>query len=100
MRMQLMIESLVQAVEKAGTVEAVPVALSLERVQITKFGQKGFMRATDHQFQQALVVGQMDHQGEPGVAFDVEGSSYGFRVIKALSPEAAQMPSRCQMQRF
>ena len=100
MRMQLMIEALVQAIEKAGTVEAAPVARALEHVSLQKFGQKGFMRALDHQFQQALVVGQMDHQGEPGVAFDVEGSSYGFRVIKSLTPEAAQMPSSCQMQRY
>jgi len=100
MRMQLMIEALVQAIEKAGTVDAVPVARALERVALQKFGQKGFMRAVDHQFQQALVVGQMDHQGEPGVVFDVEGSSYGFRVIKSLTPEAAQMPSSCQMQRY
>jgi len=100
MRMQLMIEALVQAIEKAGTVEAAPVARALEHVALQKFGQKGFMRAVDHQFQQALVVGQMDHQGEPGVAFDVEGSSYGFRVIKSLTPEAAQMPSSCQMQRY
>ena len=40
------------------------------------------MRAADHQFQQPLVVGVMDRQGAPGVKFDVEGSGYGFRVIK------------------
>ncbi|MCX7260845.1 MAG: branched-chain amino acid ABC transporter substrate-binding protein [Burkholderiales bacterium] len=99
MRMQLMVESLVQAIEASQSVSAIPVAKALERVQIQKFGQRGFMRGSDHQFQQSLVVGIMDHQGEPGVAFDVEGSSYGFRVIKTLSPEAAQMPSQCQMQR-
>ena len=99
MRMQLMVESLVQAIEAAQSVSAIPVAKSLERVQIQKFGQRGFMRASDHQFQQPLVVGIMDHQGEPGVPFDVEGSSYGFRVIKTLSPEQAQMTSQCQMQR-
>ena len=99
MRMQLMVESLVQAIETAQSVSAIPVAKALERVQIQKFGQRGFMRASDHQFQQSLVVGIMDHQGEPGVPFDVEGSSYGFRVIKTLSPEQAQMPSQCQMQR-
>ena len=99
MRMQLMVESLVQAIEAAQSVSAIPVAKSLERVQIQKFGQRGFMSASDHQFQQPLVVGIMDHQGEPGVPFDVEGSSYGFRVIKTLSPEQAQMPSQCKMQR-
>ena len=99
MRMQLMMESLVQAIEAAQSVSAIPVAKALERVQIQIFGQRGFMRASDHQFQQPLVVGIMDHQGEPGVPFDVEGSSYGFRVIKTLSPEQAQMTSQCQMQR-
>ena len=99
MRMQLMVESLVQAIEASQSVSAIPVAKALERVQIQKFGQRGFMRGSDHQFQQSLVVGIMDHQGEPGVPFDVEGSSYGFRVIKTLSPEQAQMPSQCQMQR-
>ena len=99
MRMQLMVESLVQAIEASQSVSAIPVAKALERVQIQKFGQRGFMRGSDHQFQQSLVVGIMDHQGEPGVPFDVEGSSYGFRVIKTLSPEQAQMPSQRQMQR-
>ena len=99
MRMQLMVESLVQAIEASQSVSAIPVAKALELVQIQKFGQRGFMRGSDHQFQQSLVVGIMDHQGEPGVPFDVEGSSYGFRVIKTLSPEAAQLPSQCQMQR-
>ena len=99
MRMQLMVEALVQAIETAQSVSAIPVAMALERAQIQKFGQRGFMRASDHQFQQSLVVGIMDHQGEPRVPFDVEGSSYGFRVIKTLSPEAAQLPSQCQMQR-
>ena len=99
MRMQLMVESLVQAIEAAQSVSAIPVAMALKRVQIQKFGQRGFMRGSDHQFQQSLLVGIMDHQGEPGVPFDVEGSSYGFRVIKTLSPEQAQMPSQCQMQR-
>ena len=99
MRMQLMVESLVQAIETAQSVSAIPVAKAMERARIQKFGQRGFMRAADHQFQQSLVVGIMDHQGEPGVPFDVEGSSYGFRVIKTLNPEQAQLPTQCQMQR-
>lgn len=99
MRMQLMIESLVQAIEAAKTTNAVAVARALEQVKTSKFGQKGFMRAVDHQFQQSLVVGLMDHQGEQGVPFDVEGSSYGFRIIKSLTPEAAQLPAACHMQR-
>jgi branched-chain amino acid transport system substrate-binding protein len=57
------------------------------------------MRAADHQFQQPLVVGVMDKLGTPGVKFDVEGSGYGFRVVKTVAAAAAEQPSSCNMQR-
>lgn len=97
MRMQLMIEALAQAIERAGTVEAVPLAQALEQVNVTLAGQNGRMRAADHQFQQPLVVGLMDRQGTPGVRFDVEGSGYGFRVIRQLAPAQAELPHACRM---
>ena len=99
MRMQLLIEALAQAVEAAGTEEAIPLARALEQVNVTFAGQTGRMRAADHQFQQPLVVGVMDRQGTPGVKFDVEGSGYGFRVIRTLAPAQAEMPHACRMAR-
>ena len=99
MRMQLMVEALAQSIEKAGTTTSVAVANELERVKVSLAGQTGAMRASDHQFQQTLVVGVMDRQGTPGVKFDVEGSGYGFRVIKTLSAANAQLPTSCKMQR-
>ena len=99
MRMQLMVEALAQSIEKAGTTTPVAVANELERVKVSLAGQTGAMRASDHQFQQTLVVGVMDRQGAPGVKFDVEGSGYGFRVIKTLSAANAQLPTSCKMQR-
>jgi len=99
MRMQLMVEALAQAINKAGSTEPVAVARALERVAVSLQGQGGSMRASDHQFQQALVVGVMERQGAPGVKFDVEGSGYGFRVIKTLTPAQAEMPTTCQMTR-
>lgn len=100
MRMQLMIESLAQALERAGSVEAAAVASAMEQVKVTLAGQAGAMRAADHQFQQTLVVGVMDRQGAPGVKFDVEGSGYGFRVVRVIAPEKAELPTSCKMQRF
>ncbi|MGJ7528642.1 branched-chain amino acid ABC transporter substrate-binding protein [Variovorax sp. GB1P17] len=99
MRLQLLIEALVQAVERAGSVDAVAVARALEQADVSLYGQRGRMRATDHQFQQQLVVGVMDRQGKPGVQFDVEGSGYGFRVIKTIAPERAELPTSCKMKR-
>ena len=99
MRMQLMMESLVQAIEKAGTTNSIAVSSALAGTSVTFSSQTGTMRAADHQFQQPLVVGLMDKMGTPGVKFDVEGSGYGFRVIKSLSAEQAQAPTTCKMQR-
>jgi len=99
MRMQLMVESLAQAIEKAGSVQAVAVARQLEKAAVTLHGQHGAMRALDHQFQQPLMVGVMERQGAAGVKFDVEGSGYGFRVIKTIPAARAEQPGRCKMQR-
>jgi branched-chain amino acid transport system substrate-binding protein len=103
MRMQLMIESLAQAIERAGAsgapLNAASVAAQLEQADVTLAGQRARMRAADHQLQQPLVVAVMDKQGTPGVKFDVEGSGYGFRPMRQLSAEQAEMPHSCQMQR-
>lgn len=99
MRMQLMLEALAQSIEAAGTTDPTTVAAQLERVSVSFASQSAAMRRSDHQFQQALVVGLMERQGSPGVKFDVEGSGYGFRVIKTLGAAQAELPSSCKMQR-
>jgi branched-chain amino acid transport system substrate-binding protein len=108
MRMQLMVEALTQALEKAGGagklaagegLDVAAVARELEMVSVNLQGQSGQMRASDHQFQQPLVVGVMDRAGTPGVKFDVEGSGYGFRVVKTIAAAAAEQPTSCKMQR-
>jgi branched-chain amino acid transport system substrate-binding protein len=98
LRMQLMIEALAQAFERAGSEDPQKVAKALESADVTLAGQRGTMRATDHQFQQPLVVGVMERQGTPGVPFDVEGSGYGFRVVRTISAADAQMPTTCRLQ--
>ena len=99
MRMQLMVEALAQSLEKAGVSDSTAVAAQLERAAVSLSGQQGRMRAADHQFQQPLQVALMDKQGAPGVKFDVEGSGYGFRVIKSIAPERAEQPHSCKMMR-
>ncbi len=100
MRMQLMMLALVQAMEKAATAgDMVAVGRQLEGLTVSLNGQGGRMRESDHQFQQALVVGVMERQGGPGVSFDVEGSGYGFRVIRQITAAQAELPTRCVMAR-
>jgi branched-chain amino acid transport system substrate-binding protein len=95
-----MIEALAQAIGQAGSTDAVAVAKRLEHAVVSLQGQGGSMRASDHQFQQPLVVGVMERQGAPGVKFDVEGSGYGFRVVKTIPASQAEMPTTCKMARY
>ncbi len=107
MRMQLMMESLAQSVDKAvdkatsvsksNAIDLIAVQAALSKASVTFSGQTGVMRSSDHQFQQPLVVGLMDKLGTSGVKFDVEGSGYGFRVIKQISAKAAEQPTTCKM---
>ncbi|MBS0596834.1 MAG: branched-chain amino acid ABC transporter substrate-binding protein [Proteobacteria bacterium] len=99
LRMQLMIEALAQAIGRAGSADALAVARQLEHADVSLAGRRGRMRAEDHQFQQPLVVGVMERQGAPGVPFDVEGSGYGFRVVREIGAAQAAMPSTCKMLR-
>ncbi|NIF85186.1 branched-chain amino acid ABC transporter substrate-binding protein [Comamonas sp. Tr-654] len=100
MRMQLMIEALAQSLEKAGSTDTVAVAQAMEHARVQMAGRSGSMRATDHQFQQSLVVGMMEKKGSAGVDFDVEGSGYGFKVVREIAAGRAEMPGQCQMKRF
>ena len=75
------------------------MANQLERGQLNLFGHPAFMRDSDHQLQQSLVVGLMAKVGEPGVRHDTEGSGYGFKVVKTLSARQAELPSLCRMNR-
>ena len=99
MRMQMVMEALAQSIEKAGSVEAGAVAAQMEKAVVTMAGQTGAMRASDHQFQQPLLVAQMGKLGDAGVKFDVEGSGFGFRVIKTIASDRAAMPTTCKMVR-
>ncbi len=102
LRMQLMVEMLAVAIERAGSTEAAAVARALEGLDssATPFAwHPARMRAADHQLQQPLVVSLMERAGSPGVPFDVEGSGFGFRTLRRFEAEAVAQPHACRMPR-
>ena len=101
MRMQVMVEMLVAAIERAGSTEAAAVARALEGARFDSSQLGGLhdatRRAADHQLQQPLVVRVMDRAGAPGVRFDVEGSGFGFRTLRRFDAAAVAQPHTCRM---
>lgn len=102
-RMQVLVEMLAAAIERAGSTEAAAVARALEGARFDPRTLGGLheavMRADDHQLQQPLVVSVMDRAGRPGVPHAVEGSGYGFRTVRALNAAAVEQAHACRMQR-
>jgi len=102
-RMQVMVELLAQAMERAKTADPTAVAKALEGLKLDArpLGgvHEGWMRAEDHQFQQPLVVSVMDKAGGSGVKHDVEGSGYGFRTVRRFDAKQVEAPQTCKMVR-
>jgi branched-chain amino acid transport system substrate-binding protein len=102
-RMQVLVEMLAAAIEKAGGTEAAAVARALEGASFDARTLGGLhsatMRAADHQLQQPMVVSVMDRAGAPGVKHDVEGSGFGFRTLRRLDAAAVSQATTCRMTR-
>jgi branched-chain amino acid transport system substrate-binding protein len=102
-RMQVMVEMLAAAIERAGSTDAVAVARALEgaRFDARTLGglHEAVMRADDHQLQQPLYVSVMDRFGTQGVRTEVEGSGFGFRTLRRLSTEQVTQSHTCRMTR-
>ncbi len=106
LRMQLMIELLANALNGvalngvAASGAAIDMQALRERISrgsATLAGQTLRMRPEDGQAQQPLVVGVMEKLGSPGVQFDVEGSGYGFRVVRQITAAQAEVSHGCVM---
>jgi branched-chain amino acid transport system substrate-binding protein len=100
-RMQVMVEMLAAAIERAGSADALAVARALEGANFDARTLGGLhaatMRAADHQLMQPLVVSMMDRAGRPGVRNDVEGSGFGFRTVRRVEAAQAAQPHSCKM---
>lgn len=102
-RMQVMVEMLASAIERARSTDAVAVARALEGMALDRGALGGFhegrMRAADHQFIQPLYVSVMARAGSAGAPHDNEGSGFGFRTVRYVEPRQTEQPTSCQMQR-
>lgn len=100
LRMQLMLEMLVRAIQQSGSTDAVRVARALEGMNYQNGFHHAVMRAADHQLLQNLYVSVMQRQGTAGVRFDNEDSGFGFRTEQFFAAELTALPSSCKMVKY
>lgn len=99
LRMQVMIEMLAKAIEKARSTDPKAVAYALEGAHYQSAFHEASMRAADHQLIQPLYLMQMQRADSGGIRFDNEGSGYGFRTERFIPAEQTVLPTSCRMQR-
>ena len=99
LRMHLMIDMLVAAIEKAKTTEAAAVARALEGAKFKNAFHEAVMRADDHQLLQPLYVSVMRKVSDGSVRFDNEGSGYGFKTELYVPMAETSLPTSCRMKR-
>jgi branched-chain amino acid transport system substrate-binding protein len=84
------------AINKAGSTDALKVALALEGMQAPDiYGKMNTMRASDHQLLQPFYTALFTKP----VAHDSEGTGWGWKTQSAVSTEDLTFPTECKMKR-
>ncbi len=91
-----MFEMLQLAVNKAGSVDPMKIALALEGMEITDVaGQKETMRRDDHQLVDPLFVAEFSK----GVKYDSEKTGFGWKTVMTIPSSELSLPTTCKMKR-
>lgn len=91
-----MFEMLQIAVNKAGAVDPMKIALALEGMEVTDaLGQKNTMRRDDHQLIDQFYAAVFTK----GVKYDSERTGFGWKTVKTIPASELAQPTTCKMKR-
>ncbi len=99
LRMQVMLDMLAAALERAGSSEAQKVALALENASYKNSFHQATMRKQDHQLLQPLYVSVMQRKADGSIRFDNEVRGYGFKTELYLDATQSAPQVKCNMPR-
>lgn len=88
-----------EAMRKAQSTEPKDVAIALEGMKFHGLMGDVEMRASDHQLQGPIVLGEWGKKGSPGIRHESEKSGHGFRVEASWPAGETAMPTTCKMVR-
>lgn len=93
------VEMLAAAVTLAGTAEPIKVAYALEGMKFAGPSGDSWMRAEDHQMISPIYILRLTKAGQPGVQYDVDASSYGWKTDTIISGKDTIPSMKCKMER-
>ena len=93
---QVMFDMLAAAINKAGSTDALKVALALEDMQAPDvYGQMNTMRKTDHQLLSPFYTAFFTKP----VKYDSEKTGWGWKTESTSTTQDLTFPSNCKMKR-
>lgn len=95
---KVMLEMLVQAIDRAGTTEALSVARALEHVRYDSVTGPVWIRPEDHQLMQPLYLFTLTRTDGRNVRYDFEGTGIGSRTDIRIDAVHTALPTACKMQ--
>lgn len=93
------LEMLAKAMERANSVDPLPVARALETMKISTDVGEIYMRADNHQLIQPLFVTTFAKLDGKTVKYDADKTGLGFRVDRKVEGKDTVMPTTCKMER-
>ena len=93
------VQMLAAAMNKAGSIDPMRVALALEGMTYLGPSGNSWMRAEDHQIIAPLGIFLFTKAGQPGVKYDEEGTGFGWKTEVFVEAKDNIPPMKCQMER-
>lgn len=91
-----MLKMVAAALDKAGSVDTLKVALAMEDMRMTDFvGQENTMRKDDHQ----LIMPYYEGIFTKGVKYDSEKTGLGWKTESMIPASELTLPTTCKMKR-
>ncbi|MCM2288665.1 MAG: branched-chain amino acid ABC transporter substrate-binding protein [Sulfuritalea sp.] len=99
LRVNTMVEMVAKAMNTAKSTDPKAVAMALEDMRFQADNGEAWMRKSDHQLMQPLVLAIFAKKDGKAVKHDAEGTGYGFKTVAQISQRDSQMPTSCIMER-
>jgi branched-chain amino acid transport system substrate-binding protein len=99
LRINTMTEMVAKAMNTAKSVDPKAVALALEDMRHPAENGEVWMRKSDHQLMQPLVISVFSKADGKTVKHDSEGTGYGWKTLASISQRDSQLPTACIMER-
>ncbi len=90
---------LTQAIERAGSTDALRVARALEGMRVRNSMGEAWMRPDDHQLFEPLYILTITRVNGKDVKYDLESTGLGTRIDARIEASEMMLPTRCKMVR-